>query len=255
MNPNVEDQTFMDGMHALLGMEPEEVEKILDELDADSLMELTDAISTGNKEAAQKVLSKDEDINDLFFKSNQKKKKHPVKPPKDYEFVYGDDVAIEEYNDETGKNEFISATVYKPKAPGNTIGVKIEGKPKMVDRDRIYKLDEMIMGMTGVPNLQRMQQLAGIASSPSDLPDEMNGNPAPIASPVEVEAMLDEPEEPSWNSGESCPVEKVMTALDIVGQALPEIKLADLKAIRQRLTDLQTKMNESFEMGRKKKKI
>ena len=103
MKAEITDLDFMDGMKELLGMEQEDIEKLLDSLDTDSLLALTDAISEKNKKEAERIISKDENINDLFFSNDKKKKKHPVKPPHDHQFVYGDDVAIIVHNDDTDK--------------------------------------------------------------------------------------------------------------------------------------------------------
>jgi|ERR1019366_1902591 hypothetical protein len=246
MKADIEDKGFMERMKELLGMEPEEVEKLLDTIDADSLLDLTDAVSENDKEAAEKILSTDEEINSLFTTKQEKRKKHPVKPPHDHQFMYGDDVAIIVNKD--NKKEFVSATIYKPDAPGNTVGVKIEGKPKMVDKNKIYTLEENVMGMIGIPNLQRMQQLAGIGISPSE-PE--TGVATEVVPPAQEEPHFVPPIENT-----DCPVEKIMAALDIVADVLPNIRLADLKVIRQKFSDLQAKMNESMTgMGRPKKKI
>ena len=83
-------------------------------------------------------------------------------------------------------------------------------------------LDEQVLGMTNVPNLERMQQLAGI-------------QPAEIAVQPQSSGELD-----------TCAAaDQVMEMLDMVAAILPNVRLADLKAIRQRIVTLQTSMNES----------
>lgn len=239
MQADIQDQDFMDGMQNLLGMDDDAVQNLLDHLDNNSLMALTDAVSQNDKNAASAIVrSFDENpVNSLFKGKDieeKDEKKRPVKPPSDHIFAIGDDVAVKSPNEETGKVDFISATVFQPNAPGDTIGVKIKGRPKMVEKDEVYALTEMgVMGMVGIPDLQRMQQLAGVISQ----------TPA-------VEA----PPQPATNfAPASDSLSRAVCALDQLECTLPNIKLADLKMIRQRITAMQTQMNESLKAGRLKK--
>jgi hypothetical protein len=231
MKADLEDPNFMQGMQKLLGMDDEAVEKLLDDIEADDLMALTDAIAKQDAETAKAIVERSlKEVNALFDKNKKssKPKKTPTKPPKDHEFAYGDDVAIKTTNEDTGEDDFVSATVYRPTAPGDTVGVKIEGKLKMVDRDEVYTLNEMVLGMTGIPSIERMQQLAGIPGMAPPPPD------------TGVEVTQVEP-----HQGVEGAVQRAMCALDELESALPDIRLADLKAVRARLNDMQTKMNES----------
>lgn len=242
MQPDTDDQDFMDGMESLLGMDEEKVQELLDSLDNNSLMALTDAVSKNDKEAAEAIIqSFNGNVSSLFqgedIDEKDDEKKRPVKPPLDHIFAIGDDVAIKEPNEDTGDDDFVSATVYKPNAPGDTIGVKIKGKPKMVDKDKVYALHEMgVMGMVNVPDIQRMQQLAGIGSVTQE------PAMAPVAQP------------PTSFENPSDSLSQAVCALDQLENVLPNVKLADLKTIRQRLTAMQTQMNESMTAGRFKKR-
>ena len=51
-----------------------------------------------------------------------------------------------------------------PNGPGHTAGIMLEGSLKMVSKDALTKLDEMVMGMTTLEPIARMMQLAGIES-------------------------------------------------------------------------------------------
>jgi hypothetical protein len=238
MEADLEDSGFMDGMKNLLGMEPEAVETFLDDLDNDSLLALTDAVAKGDKDAATAIVkSFDVHVNSLFRGDDideKPEKKTPVKPPSDHVFAIGDDVAIktkkevdEDDEEDTGQADFVSATVFQPNAPGDTIGVKIKGRPKMVEKDEVYTLNEMgVMGMVGIPDIQRMQQLAGI------------GGGAVTQTPVV--------EQPMAFDNQSDFLSRAVCALDQLESALPNIRLGDLKMIRQRITAVQTKMNESI---------
>ncbi len=262
VKPELDDVNFMEGMKALLGLEDEQVEALLDELDSQSLVALADAIAKKDKLAAKRIIGSFEDeLSSLFRGKNleppkqneEDEKKKPSKPPKDYEFSIGDDVAIRtpKTNEETGEEEgdkFVSATVYKPHAPGNTIGVKIDGKSKMVNREDVYmlkedKLEEMVLGMTNMPDLGRMQQLAGIQSQAPAVEIEQ------VAAPQNDQpAMYDREEECEMNDMAQC-----LGALDTLENALPNIRLADVKTIRARVNGLINKMNETLSPGRAKK--
>jgi hypothetical protein len=250
MEADTDDSGFMDGMQSLLGLHADAVEELLDILDNDSLLALTDAVANQDKEAADAIvksfdhshvssLFKGKDI-DHDEKKRQSIKKKPIRPPKDHEFAIGDDVAIKTTNEDTGEDDFVSATVFQPNAPGDTIGVKIEGKPKMVDQDEVFMLKEMgVMGMVGIPDIQRMQQLAGIGGQVVQEPAINQEEPAP---PFEVQ---------------SHSAQAAMSALDALDHALPNVRLSDLKSIRQRIVDIQAKMNEcivsSMPAGRPRK--
>lgn len=241
MTVDQDDMDFMQSMEQMFGMDKDAVEHLLDKLDADALTALSDAVAKQDKPAAQEVIQSfedDEQLNSLvrgkdIAAKQDKKKKHPVRPPKDHQYAIGDDVALK-MPDDDGKRKFVSATVYKPKAPGNTVGVKIEGKPKMVDRNQIYILKETIMGMINVPELQRMQQLAGIPPAESY---SMQQSPPVVQQAVDDDA-----------------AQRAMAALDMLEEVLPEVRLVDLKTIRQRLIALQANINESVAASGRQRK-
>jgi len=262
IKPELDDINFMEGMKELLGLENEQVEALLDELDSQSLVALADAIAKKDKIAAKNIIGSFEDeLSSLFRSKNiepskRDDKKKPIKPPKDYEFSIGDDVAIRtpKTNEETGEedgHEFISATVFKPNAPGKTIGVKIDGKSQMVNRDDVYmlkedKLKEMVLGMTNMPDLGRMQQLAGIQAQPQTQTEVEVEQVRP--SQNDQPMMYDREEEGEMNDMVHC-----LSALDTLENALPNIRLADVKTIRARINGIVNKMNETLSPGRAKK--
>src|SRR3954463_14969420 len=107
MKADLEDPNFMQGMQKLLGMDDEAVEKLLDDIEADDLMALTDAIAKQDAETAKAIVERSlKEVNALFDKNKKssKPKKTPTKPPKDHEFAYGDDVAIKTTNEDTGED-------------------------------------------------------------------------------------------------------------------------------------------------------
>lgn len=232
-----QDDDFMDDMHSLLHMDAKAVKVLIGRMDADSLTALTDAVTAGDQEAAESIVTSfdtDEDVNPLFRGKDLKgtdddaDKKKLKRADDDHQFAYGDSVFIMR-RDEQGKKKFIGATVYKPVAPHKTVGIKIDGTPEMIDHNMVY-IEEGVLGMVGVPNLQRIQQLAGMAPAGTDtihveqIPQVVDGN-------------------------DDCAVTQAMGALDALEQALPNVRLADLKAIRQRLMTIQQCMNESAPPG------
>ena len=199
-------------------------------------MTLADAVANNDEAELQQIVDsihRDEDVNPLFRGENinagQRIKKHRRKVADNYGYKFGDDVQVRVFDPATKQHSWQDGTVHIPDGPDDTVGVKIEGKARMVERGKVRPLTEHmgVTGMVAMPNLERMQQLAGIpASSPE------------IAAPgqemaVAGQEMIDP----------TCAAEQAMAALDTVEAVLPNVRLVDLKAIRQRIMDLQTAMN------------
>lgn len=49
-----------------------------------------------------------------------------------------------------------------PRGPDHTLGIRYQGKLIMVSRQDVHRLDEQVLGMTGMPHLGRMLELAGV---------------------------------------------------------------------------------------------
>lgn len=62
------------------------------------------------------------------------------------------------------QNQLVEVRIQK--GPHNTVGIVLNGKLTMVDKKEITHLDEHVMGMTAMPTLGRIKQLAGIAHDP-----------------------------------------------------------------------------------------
>lgn len=239
-----QDQNFMQGLEDLLGMDDKAVERLIDQMDDEpSLTALRDAVASGDQEAAENIVRSfdtDEEVNPLFRGKDIDDDADEKKPPKnikraepDHQFSFGDSVYIMK-RDESGKKTYVGATVNKPEGPHDTVGLKIDGKPKMIDRNRVF-IEEGVLGMVGVPNLERIQQLAGLAPSGNDVG-------------VQVEQM------PQVGGSGDPAVSQAMAALDSLESALPNVRLADLKDLRQRIVAIQACMNESVpSLGRAKK--
>lgn len=233
---------FLTGMKDLLGMDEQAVNKLIDKLDPDSLAALTDAVAQQNQDAAENIVRSfdtDEDVNPLFRGGDKldheelEDEKQLKRAPKGHQFAPGDLVYVMK-RDERGKKKYISATVEKPTGPADAVALKIDGNRKMVDSHRIY-IEENVLGMVGVPELQRIQQLAGLAPAGQDV--------------VEMQPM---PQVNAPNDDAAC---QAMSALDTLEEVLPNVRLVDLKVIRQRLVGIQTGLNESFpSVGRDRKR-
>jgi hypothetical protein len=245
---NDPDPNFVEGMESLLGMDEQAVNKLIGKLDQDSLSALTDAVAHEDQEAAENIVrsftTADEEVNPLFRAGNQQHDeleddKKLTQAPAGHQFGQGDRVYVMQ-RDERGKKKYVGATVEKPIAPGGTIAVKIDGKRKMIDHHRIF-IEEGVLGMTGVPDLQRIQQLAGLA--PAGNNTAVQAEPVPTAT---VNVNGGAPDDAACQA---------MCALETLEAVLPNVRLAELKTIRQRIIAIQTSMNESApSLGRDRKR-
>lgn len=52
-----------------------------------------------------------------------------------------------------------------PRGPHNTVGIRLNGSIEMVSRGDLTTLDEHVLGMTAMPSLGRIKQLAGIGAA------------------------------------------------------------------------------------------
>lgn len=279
MKADPNDASFMQRMEQEFGMDKRAVEKMIERLDSNQMSDLNDALANDDEETVKHIIGSvdtDEDVNPLFRgedvegKSGPKKKRHKVSTR--YQFGIGDDVHVPKIDPETGEEvrdpktgepEYEDGTVYLPNGPEfkgkPMIGVKVEGKPRMVPRNKVQKLDETVLGMVGVPNLQRMKQLAGI--------QQPAGNAVEIEEPVESDdsglAVQQVQKSENWQpqpqptqvaAPNDDAAAQVDAAFDAIETALPCVRVADLKGIRQRLTALQTMLNEGrTSMGRARK--
>lgn len=67
------------------------------------------------------------------------------------------------------KNEICEVVI--PRGPHNTLGVSYMGKTKMVNKSDVAKLDEHVMGVTAMPALGRMLELAGMPPVVQEAPE------------------------------------------------------------------------------------
>jgi len=70
------------------------------------------------------------------------------------------------------RNQLCEVTIAR--GPSHTMGINYMGKTKMVSRSQVQKIDEHVLGMTQMPPLGRMMELAGVptpASTTDTYPD------------------------------------------------------------------------------------
>jgi len=255
---DMNDGGFIERLGKLLGIDREKAEEMLDKLDGDALLTLTDAVAKNDASAAKRILAphgmeegdvpaaaeeaSDEDAE--VVKHGRRKKRSGDEEPSDgiVEFGVGD--AVEVNGDD--------AIVKIPHGPGGTVGVLIGGKLKMIDRKKVrpvgdaLKLDEMVLGMTGIPSIQRMQELAGISTASFE---------APETSPVQVAVGAAEPDNSEGGDANSpeCAKAAVMACLDELERHMPNLRVADLKDVRKRIYDLTARLNEGRSLRREGK--
>lgn len=268
-----EDFSFVDSLIKMLNMDKKEVESIIEKLNLDDLSNLVDATMNNDQDTAQKIISDnstqdtikdnsasnasedneayEESMNNLIMKNNKTAKRSR------------EDYSIDETADSLtlniGDKVFVDdeeGTVKIPSAPGNTIGVMIDGELQMINKEKVH-VKEGVLGMTPMPGLQRMQELAGIKgnvpSSPSEIepvdtmdvgmepvsmdepmadePMDMDMEPASMDYPMDMEQYpIDEPMEDGASAIEN--------AISDIESHIPNVSISDYKTIVARLKAL-----------------
>lgn len=227
MKADLNDTGFMEGIKILLGMNANDVKELIPKLDSNSLINLAAAITNSNKNEALQIIKQGRE------KAMSESKVRKLKPTKIRKKLIqlghlnvGSSVKV------NGKN----ATIKIPNGPGNTVGIMINGKLEMVNRE---KIKENVIGMTGIPDIRRMQELAGILTPPEETIINQTSNPiSDISQEIDI-SVVKEPE--------------CFEMLDQIEKMLPDMKLADIKILRQKINNITMKMNET--LGIKKIKI
>jgi hypothetical protein len=236
MQPD-EDMDFSQSLQDMLGMDEDAVNDLIEGLDADALAELNDAVANEDQARVKEIAATaetNEKVNPLFRgdidDDDEPQQKRVRKVSDDYGYKFGDDVQVQVADPQTGEMSQQDGTVYLPKGPHDTVGVKIQGKSMMVKRDKLNKLEEQVLGMTIMPNLERMQQLAGIQPAGQSITPEI--------------AVPDAQTDAQAETDPCTAAQQAMDALDVIQTVLPNVRLVDLKTIRQRIISLQAAMNE-----------
>jgi hypothetical protein len=135
-------------------------------------------------------------------------------------------------------------TVKLPKAPGNTVGVMIRGDLEMVQREDVKIVEEGMFGLTAIPDLRRMQALAGIASGEDGAMPASAGMVQPEPDLSGMAGLTAMPGTSTTTSTDECG-SAALALLDQLASMLPNLRLADIKSIRKRVNDIMMQMNES----------
>src|ERR1044072_4805873 len=212
----IENADCIQRMKPMLGLDDSGVTELIDHFDSETMTELTDAVANQDEQRVQEIVNtveSGEEVNPLFrgenLDDNSRQRKHRRRVAANYEFKRGDDVQVLLKDPETGKPHYEDGTVYLPNGPSHTVGVKIQGKTKMVDHKRVRRLEEGVLGLANVPGIERMQQLAGLKNAgASQITIADDGEPDSCAA-----------------------ARQAMHALEVVAEMLPKIRLADLKVI------------------------
>lgn len=270
----------------MLGLDTDAVEARLEKLSVNDVIDALDAVSAGDNDRVRELLGNDVDedggmqnpegeddgefdVNPLFMRntSGGSAKQNDDREVEEEVFnpKIGDEVRV---NGEDGIVKVVNA-------PNETTGVMIDGQTTMVKKaqvKRVKHIEESMM--VGVPSLQRIQQLAGMApSAPQqgsplsagavDLSDESfdaaNDDTAEIevsVAPVAPEAPIAPPAPPAVPAPEANlsdnSIDCVMASFDQIAGSLPHITLADAKDVRERINDLLKTLNEGLD-GRRRK--
>lgn len=186
---------FVKTLTDILDVDKNEVEEIIERLDVDDISKLISAAMENNEELVREITGvnkaedtteeTEEELRGLVLrkddaKKKSKKQKNIEEDDEDRSYSIGDELVID------GED----ATVKIPNAPGDTVGVMINGELKMIDKKK--SVTESIIGMSGMPPINRMRQLAGLPDvAVEETFDDLDYNePAPVAVEPVVDDMM-----------------------------------------------------------------
>lgn len=172
-----------------------------------------------------------------------------------------------------------------PNGPGDTVGIMIDGELEMVKNGDVDALNEAILGMSHLPGLNRMMELAGIKFGGEDKTDEAKAEDGPAEAVAEAPAQPAAPEPSATASGPApapevaqveitsaapapvtaeyqpielpaaceqvaaeqpaAPLEVVRSSLDQIEACMSNLTVAEYREIRDRITKLQNAIFES----------
>jgi hypothetical protein len=245
------DANFLSQLETLLGLNPEKAKTQVDELEMDDLLGLVDAVNKQDQDAAVEILKvndnaegdvtdedEEDDVNSLFTSPSDEDEDEDglhYSEDEDYDPSVGDIVVVK-----TSSGKPMKGTVKYASGPSDTVGVMIKGKLKMIKRDKVKSLKENfggVMGMTDMVSLKRMQALAGLRTQPE----------AEVVSPVTVTQI--EPIAPESAPEAVAPLLsacEINAVLDQVERSMCDMRVADLRGFRERLSRIMCKLNEDF---------
>jgi hypothetical protein len=202
-----QDVHFVEGAKKLLSLDDDQVDELISKLSIGQLNALASAVTNLDKRAALAI----------YYTVRNKTVAESVDHLNVGDIVYVGDKKIK-------------ARVKIPSGPGNTIGVTIgkRSKLRMFNKGKI-SLEENVLGMTALPGISRMQELAGIFQDATETPEK------PQVTSIEIGGQDD------LDDHTTC----AMNALEALEEALPNVCLRDAKLIRGRLQEILQMMNES----------
>lgn len=221
---------FVKTMMNILDVEKDEVAEIIERLDVDDISKLIAAALDNNESLVREIAGVEEvedtteeadkdELRGLVLRKGDAKKKHKKhknieEDDEDRSYSIGDEIVVD------GED----ATVKIPNAPGDTVGVMINGELKMIDKKK--NVTESIIGMSGMPPINRMRQLAGLPDVAVDetLDDLDYNEPAPIVEPEDdidmgVDMGMDAGEVDDLDLGFDFDPEPIATSPDLGGSS------------------------------------
>lgn len=214
----------------LANMKKEEVAERIAELDMGDISDLIDAVNANDEAKVLLILNYaknvDEDDEDetIDVEDEDDANMHPDRMPDSQHGLLPpgitEAISVGQEVEVDGRGQGV---IKIADGPGNTAGILIDGEMQMVDKKKIKRVDETVLGMTAMPGLKRMQELAGIASAaPATMAVADVAQPV-VAQPAAAEEVktLDLPntEEAAVVSGDSEAIEKVEAEIESDAEA------------------------------------
>lgn len=283
---SLEDFSFIDSLTKMLNIKKEDTDSMIEKLSVDELSNLVDATIKNDIDAAKSIISNNTDIEFDLDKNDEDSEDTDIDTENMNDLVMRDKLTAKRSRenhsiDETadslslniGDTVFVDdeeGTVKIPFAPGNTIGVMIDGELQMINKDKVH-VREGVLGMTPMPglrpsadnDLQRMQELAGIRGVDANYPSEIEpANSMDIEEPMhnsDIDSMdamdgmndmddnvsMDEPSYMPTIPTDNEPMGEMEDGADAIESAIsdieshiPNVSISDYKSIVARLKAL-----------------
>lgn len=256
------DKDFATSIRELIDIAPEDVATRLEMLDSDEILALMDAVTKKDRGRTGAIINKAKGAADKRLASvlggdtETPADKPTTKQESDTGVTYsiGDKVTV---GDKEG-------TIRIPTGPHDTIGVVIDGKVKMVDRQKVRRMDEC-EDVTGTGGFRLDDLLAAAGLKPYPLTHEVVDEPT-YATADRLRSLAGLPATPqaAAETGMTNTVylevkptidpeeaaQAALSAIQTLAEVLPHIRLADLKVIRANIVATLNAMNENATNGR-----
>lgn len=224
------EENMFEPIAKLADLEKEEIAKRVANLGMDDISDLIDAVNANDEAKVLMILNYGKNVGedddheddahtvDVEDEADDEDSVDADRAPDSQHGLLGPDETLEEaisVGQEVKIGKHKEGVVKVADGPGNTAGVLIDGEMQMVDKKKIARVDEAVLGMTAMPGLKRMQELAGIATGAAPAITVTDTTPtvaADAAAEVEgaVQALdLPNSEEAAVVGGDAEAVEKV----------------------------------------------